>query len=75
MNDKENIIFMSDPRRIAAEKELNCVIHHIRTDVMDGSACYYLTVLPPLLQKLKAAYEEYKQTEKQIMQEMEEKET
>lgn len=75
MNDKENMIFMSDPRRIAAKKELDRVIHHVRTALMmDGNACYYLTVLPPLLQKQKASYEKFKQTEKQIMQEMEEKE-
>lgn len=76
MYDKENMIFMSDPRRITAKKELDRVIHHVRTDLMmEGSACYYLTVLPPLLQKLKASYEKFKQTEKQIIQEMEEKDT
>lgn len=72
MNDRQNLSFAADPRRVAAKKELDCVVRHIRADVMmDGSALYYLTVLPPLVKKLEAAYMELKQIEERIIQEME----
>ena len=46
-------------RRIAAKKQVDKIINHIRCDLeFDGTAQYYLTVLPPLLNKLSAAYEE-----------------
>lgn len=58
LNDEQNLAFMSDPRRVAAEKELHDIVHSIQTDIkFDGNAHYYLTVLPPLLKKLADAYE------------------
>ena len=58
MGDKQNQEFMNDPRRIAAEKELDDIVKHIQCNLkFDGNAMYYLTTLPPLLKKLEAAYE------------------
>ncbi len=58
LNNEQNIAFMNDPRRIAAQRELNEIVRHISTDLKsDGSAMYYLTVLPPILKKLEAANE------------------
>lgn len=58
LNDEQNIAFTNDPRCVAAEKELRDIVRHIQSDLkFDGNAQYYLSVLPPLLQKLSDAYE------------------
>lgn len=58
LNDEQNIAFMNDPRRISAQKEVDSVRHTISVDVkFNGSAQYYLTVLPPLLKRLEQAVE------------------
>ena len=58
LNDEQNVKFMNDPRRVAAQKELDSVRHNISVNVkFNGSAQYYLTVLPPLLKRLEDAVE------------------
>lgn len=58
LNNEQNITFMNDPRRIAAQREVDEIIRHISTDLkFDGNAMYYLTVLPPILKKLETAME------------------
>lgn len=58
LTNEQNLAFMSDPRRVAAQKQLNEAVFHISDSVKsDGSAGYYLTVLPPLLHRLAAAVE------------------
>lgn len=58
LNNEQNITFVNDPRRISAQMEINEIVRHISTDLKsDGSALYYLTVLPPILKKLEAAME------------------
>lgn len=72
LDNEKNIAFANDPRRVAAEKELNSVLNHIREDVKsNGSAMYYLTVLPPLLKNLEAAYENLNVIEAKIICELE----
>ena len=58
LNNDQNITFMNDPSRIAAQREVDEIVRHISTDLkFSGNAMYYLTVLPPLLKKLEAAME------------------
>lgn len=58
LTDEQNIAFMNDPRRIAAQQELDSIRRKISENVkFDGTAMYYLSVLPPLLVKLEKAYE------------------
>lgn len=58
MTDAQNLSFMGDPRRIAAQKRINDIVSRIQADVKsDGNAMYYMTVLPPLLKELEGAYE------------------
>lgn len=58
LNDEQNLAFVNDPRRVAAEKDLHEIVHRIQTNIkFDGSAHYYLTVLPPLPKRLSEAYE------------------
>lgn len=71
LNDEQNIAFMKDPRRVAAENELHSILHHIHSDIcMHGSAQYYLTVLPPLLKKLEASYENFNIVEETVKNEI-----
>lgn len=57
LNDEQNIAFMKDPRRVSAENELHDILLSLQSDInINGSAQYYLTVLPPLLKKLETAY-------------------
>lgn len=58
LTDAQNIEFVNDPRRIAAENELHESLARINDALkFDGSAGYYLSVLPPLLKRLEAANE------------------
>lgn len=75
LNAEQNIAFMNDPRRIAAEKELFQIVHHIQNDVKaDGNAEYYLSALPPLLKRLEVAYETLSVVEATAMAEILKKE-
>lgn len=58
LNDEQNVAFMNDPERLEAEREKNKALELIKSAVKhDGSADYYLTVLPPYLKRLEAATE------------------
>ena len=58
LNDKQNLTFMTDSRRIEAEAEVRKTVENIRASLQfPGSAQYYLTVLPPRLQALDRAME------------------
>ena len=71
LNDEQNLAFMNDPRRIAAQKQLDEAVQRIRDNVkFDGNAMYYLTVLPPMLNKLSAAYENLSTVEAIVMAEI-----
>lgn len=71
LNDEQNLAFMNDPRRIAAQKQLDEAVQRIRDNVkFDGNAMYYLTVLPPMLNKLSAAYENLSTVEATVMAEI-----
>lgn len=74
MTNEQNNAFMNDPRRIEAQKRLDKVIRHIQADVnTDGSAMYYLTVLPVLMKELSDAYENLSIVEAAIEAEITEK--
>ena len=71
LNDKQNLAFMNDPRRIAAQKQLDEAVQKAGQKLMDdGNAMYYLTVLPPMLNKLSAAYENLSTVEATVMSEI-----
>lgn len=58
LNDEQNVTFMNDPRRVAARKNLDDALRRLQANIrFDGSANYYLTVLPQCLQRLSEAYE------------------
>ncbi len=58
LNNEQNIQFMNDKRRIGAQNRLNTAVKQIQESVKsDGSAEYYLTVLPWYLKELERAYE------------------
>lgn len=58
LNDEQNVEFMNDPRRVAAEKKMHDIVHRIQNSIkFDGSAGYYLRNLMPLLKQLEGAYE------------------
>ena len=58
MTDEQNVRCMHDPRRLAAKAELDAATRNIRESLKaDGSAGYYMTVLPPLLKRLEQAQE------------------
>lgn len=58
LTDTQNIEFVNNPRRIAAEKGLHEAVANIRSCLkFDGGARYYLTVLPQRLKRLEEAYE------------------
>ena len=62
---------MGDSRRLSAKKELDEVVKHIQSCIkFDGTAMYYLTVLPPLLKKLETAYENLSVVEATIIAEI-----
>ena len=57
LQDEQNLWVMSQPKHIAAEKQLEKAKAHIVNDIaLDGSAEYYLKVLPSLLKRLEDAY-------------------
>lgn len=58
LNNDQNAAFMNDPRLVAAEKALHEAVDKIRDSlVFNGTAGYYLSVLPPLLKRLEEADE------------------
>lgn len=58
LNDEQNIAFVNDPRNIEAKKRLHEAVRQIQISLKnDGNAGYYLTVLPPKMKELEAAYE------------------
>ena len=74
LNDEQNLAFANDPRRIAAEKKVQGIVHHIQNDIrFDGTAQYYLSVLPPLLKDLDAAYTDFVVVEATVQAEILEK--
>ncbi len=71
LNDEQNCALMNDPRRVAAQKELDSITRHISNDIKsDGSAMYYLSVLPPLIRQLETAYENLTVVEATIIAEL-----
>ena len=74
LDNEQNLAFMNDPRRIAAQKRLDDIVSNIQADVKsNGNAMYYLTVLPPLLKELERAYEDLSVVEATIIAEVTEK--
>ena len=64
LTDEQNIALVNNPERIAAEKELHRIVNLIQSSLkFDGSAEYYLKILPPRLKQLEAAYETLIQVE------------
>ena len=58
LNDEQNLAFVNDPRRVAAQKELDDAKHMIEISLRpDASANYYLSVLPQRLKRLEEASE------------------
>lgn len=58
LNDEQNLAFINDPRRVAAETKMHDIVKRIQSDIKtDGNASYYLTVLPPLLNSLQEAWD------------------
>ena len=57
LNDEQNIAFVNDPRRVAAEKKMRDLVQHIQTSIKSdcANAGYYLSVLHPLLHELEEA--------------------
>ena len=72
MDDERNPLIMNDPRRVSAQSELDAIVRHIQTDISTGgSAQYYLTVLPLLLERLKKAYDNLIVLEATLLAELE----
>ena len=72
MTDEKNPLFMNDPRRVSAQRELDAIVRHIQTDISTGgSAQYYLTVLPLLLERLTKAYDNLTAVEATLLAELE----
>ena len=64
LDDEQNLKFMTDSRRIAAQRELDEARHNISVNVkFNGSAIYYLKTLPPMLKRLQNAYDNLQITE------------
>lgn len=64
LTDEENIRYHNDRRIIEAQKRLDDALRRIRASLKsDGSAGYYLTVLPVYLRELEAANENLTVTE------------
>lgn len=58
MTAEQNIAFMNDKRRVEAQKQLDKIVKHIQSDIsFEGTAQYYMTVLPQMLKSLSDAYE------------------
>lgn len=71
LNNEQNIAFMNNERRIEAQKKLDDLVRHIQCDLkLDGSAEYYLKVLPPILKRLEEAYENLIVTEATVQAEL-----
>lgn len=72
MNNEKNLLFMNNPKRVSAKKELDKIVQHIQTDISwEGNAHYYLTVLPPLLNQLEKAYDNLTAIETALIAELE----
>ncbi len=71
LSNEQNLAFMNDPRRVAAQKELDKIVHRIQADIKsNGNAMYYMTVLPPLLKELEVSYETITLVEASVMAEI-----
>lgn len=57
LNDEQNLAFMNDPRRVAAQKELDDAVESIRSCVELASAMTILTHIHQATKRLQAAYE------------------
>lgn len=59
LDNEQNIAFMHDPRRVAAEKKMRDLVQHIQTSIKSdcANAGYYLSVLHPLLHDLEKAWD------------------
>ena len=57
LNNEQNIAFVNDPRRVAAEKKMRDLVRRIQNSVKSDcpNAGYYLSVLYPLLRDLEEA--------------------
>lgn len=72
MTDEKNLLFMNDPRRVSAQRELVQSYGIFKlTSVQAGSAQYYLTVLPLLLERLTKAYDNLTAVEATLLAELE----
>ena len=58
LNNEQNMRYMSDKRRIAAQERLDTAVKRIQASIRsNGNAGYYLTVLPQYLRELESANE------------------
>lgn len=72
LDSDKNLAFVNDPRRVSAQKEVDDLVRHIEADVKaGGSVQYLLSVLPPLLNRLEAAYTSLITVEAKIRLELE----
>lgn len=68
LNDEQNLAFVNNPERLAAEKEMRDTVKLIQTSVKSdcANAGYYLTVLPMYLKRLENAVENLNKVEAKV---------
>lgn len=66
MNDKQNLEFMNHPDLVAAQKRLENAKERVRDVQTSGPAQVILTLMPPAMKELAAAYEDLKLTEARL---------
>ena len=70
MTDEQNARFMKDPRRVAAQKELDDLMQRLREE-KTMSAQTVLVTIPQLIKKISKAYEKLQTVEATIEREIE----
>lgn len=66
MNDKQNLEFMNHPDLVAAQKRLADAKRRVRSVQTIGPAQVILTLMPPAMKELAAAYENLKIVEARL---------
>lgn len=66
MNDKQNLELMNHPDLVAAQKRLKDAKERVRGAQTSGPAQVILTLMPPAMKELAAAYENLKIVEARL---------
>lgn len=66
MTDAQNIAFMNNPERLAAEKRVKDAKERVRSVQTCTAAQVILTIMPPALKELERAYEDLQSIEARL---------